>query len=127
MGMVSVDMQVSPLEGAGSVTVNAMVDTGATFCMAPRSLLEEAGIEPTGTLPFELADGSIIHRPVCYARISVAGRDGISVMVFGEESEPRLLGVVALESLLLAVDPVKQSIVPTEAILYKATDNGDTS
>ena len=121
MGMFSVDMEVSPLEGAGSVTVRATVDSGATFCMAPRSVLEQAGLVPTDTAPFELADGSVITRPICYARISVADRKGISVVVFGEENEPRLLGVVALESMLLAIDPAKQRLVPTEAILYKAT------
>ncbi len=34
-------------------------------------------------------------------------------VTFGREGEPNLLGVVALETALLAVDPVEQRLVPT--------------
>ena len=34
-------------------------------------------------------------------------------VTFGREDEPSLLGVVALETALLAVDPVEQRLVPT--------------
>ena len=36
-------------------------------------------------------------------------------VTFAEENEPSLLGVVTLEDALLAVDPVRQRLVPVEA------------
>ena len=126
MGMFSVDVQVSPMAGGETVTLSAMVDTGATFSMAPKSTLERAGLAPTDTMPFEIADGSIILRPVCDARITIGDRSGISPIVFGEDVEPCLLGVIALERLSLAVDPSKMTLVPTEAILYKAAPGQNT-
>ena len=47
MGMFRVDMEVSPMAGGESVTLSALVDTGATFSMAPKSTLERAGLAPT--------------------------------------------------------------------------------
>ena len=127
MGMFNVDMELSPLWGPGSVTVSALVDTGATFCMAPKSMLERIGLVPTDTMSFGIADGSSIMRAICDARITVGDRTGVAPVIFGEETGPCLLGVIALERLSLAVDPSKKMLVPTEAILYKATGNGDTS
>ncbi len=117
MGMFSVDMELSPLDGQGAVTVKATVDSGATFSMAPRSVLEQAGLAPTSTVRLEMGDGSIIVLPSCYARITVGEHNGISIVVFGEENGPRLLGVVALETMLLAIDPVGRRLVPTNAIV----------
>ena len=40
---------------------------------------------------------------------------GPAQVIFAEENEPSLLGVVTLEDALLAVDPVEQRLVPVEA------------
>ena len=40
-----------------------------------------------------------------------------TIVVFGDEGAPALLGVYTLEAALLAVDPVGQTLVPTEALM----------
>ena len=49
---------------------------------------------------------------------SVTGDSVITLVIFGEEDGPALLGAYTLEGLALAVDPVEQRLVPTHLILY---------
>jgi hypothetical protein len=60
-----------------------------------------------------IANGSIIDEEVCDTMIRLEGRTFFTPISFGREGEPNLLGVVALETALLAVDPVEQRLVPT--------------
>ena len=48
------------------------------------------------------------------------GRVTSTVVVFGEDESPALLGVYTLERALLAVDPVGQRLVPTDALLMSS-------
>ena len=43
----------------------------------------------------------------------------MTLVVFGEDDGPALLGAYTLEGLALAVDPVEQQLVPTQLILYQ--------
>ena len=49
---------------------------------------------------------------------SVTGDSVITLVIFGEDDGPALLGAYTLEGLALAVDPVEQRLVPTHLILY---------
>ena len=49
---------------------------------------------------------------------SVNGDSVITLVIFGEDDGPALLGAYTLEGLALAVDPVEQRLVPTHLILY---------
>jgi len=42
----------------------------------------------------------------------------VTIVVFGEDEAPPLLGAYTLEGLALAVDPTSQRLVPTHMILY---------
>ena len=52
------------------------------------------------------------------ARATIDGESVTTLVVFGEENAPPLLGAYTLEGLALAVDPVEQRLVPTHVILY---------
>ena len=52
------------------------------------------------------------------ARATVNGVSAVIPVVFGEDDTQPLLGAVTMEELPLAVDPVKQRLVPTNAIWY---------
>ncbi len=119
--MTRVDMTVAQVDGSRPVSLHAMVDTGATFCMAPRSTLEGIGLAPTDTMRFRIATREFIERAICDAQVTIEGRVGLAPIIFGEENEPVLIGVIALERLSLAVDPTREILVPADAILYKAT------
>ena len=94
-------------------SLEVLVDTGATFTTVPAELHRRRGFSPQRTVPVRLADGTIIEDEVCDAVIRLEGQTFYTPVTFGRESEPNLLGVVALETALLAVDPVEQRLVPT--------------
>ena len=118
MGAIFVTIEVGDTRGERFQPVEVMVDTGATFTTVPGDLLRRMGISPQRTMPARLADGSIIHDEVSDVVLRLEGKTFHTPVTFGREGEPNLLGVVALETALLAVDPVDQRLVPT--IAWKA-------
>lgn len=64
-------------------------------------------------IELELADGSIENVRVGEALIRLEGQQITTPLMFAGAGEPNLLGMVALGSALLAVDPVKQRLYPT--------------
>ena len=113
MGAVHITIEVGDTREERFEPVEVLVDTGATFTTVPGDLLRSLGISPQRTMPVRLADGSITEDQVCDAAIRLEGRTFFTPVTFGKEGEPNLLGVVALETALLAVDPVEQRLVPT--------------
>jgi len=87
-----------------------LVHTGAMDCLAPASKLEKAGFKRAGRTSYELADGSITEFDFGLAVIEFMGEITAGRVIFGpEESEP-LLGVTALESAGMVVDPSSQRL-----------------
>ena len=101
------------MQGGRFEPVEVMVDTGSTFTTVPADLLRRLGVNPQRTMQVRLADGSVINDQVCDTVIRLEGQTFFTPISFGREGEPNLLGVVALETALLAVDPVEQRLVPT--------------
>ncbi len=93
-------------------TVEALVDTGATYTTVPASVLERLGVTSHRRDTFVLADGRRVTRALGRAWVRVDGRDESTVVVFGEENTPALLGAYTLEGLALAADPVNRRLVP---------------
>ncbi len=118
MGALHVTIEVGDMRGERFEPVEVMVDTGATFTTVPAKVLRSLGVSPHRTMPARLADGTIIEDEVCDTVIRLEGQTFYTPVTFGKEGEPNLLGVVALGTALLAVDPVDQRLVPT--IAWKA-------
>ena len=87
-----------------------LVDTGATDCLAPRPYLESIGLVPEGQRRYGLADGSEIRLDITGGRIEFMGETTWGTIVFGEENAEPLLGVTALESVGIEVDPRNQTL-----------------
>jgi clan AA aspartic protease len=117
MGTFTVPIQVSDLAGQNFVELEALVDTGSTYTVLPTEVLEQLGIEPEGQRSFELADDRLVEYPIGYARLRLNGDTTIVLVVFGPEGIDPLFGAAALENLSLAVDPVRQRLVPVTALL----------
>ena len=96
------------------------MDTGATFTVLPASLLRRLGISPQRITRFRLADGYVVQRESGETKVRLRGQVIMTTVVFGEEGAPSLLGCVTLETASLAVDPVRQQLVPTEVLLMNA-------
>ena len=113
MGALYVEIEVGDIRGERFERVEVMVDTGSTFTTVPAPLLRRLGVAPQRTMPVRLGDGSIVEDEVSDTVIRLEGKSFFTPVTFGREGEPNLLGVVALETALLAVDPVEQRLVPT--------------
>ena len=87
-----------------------LVDTGATDCLVPRHHLESIGIVPGGQRVYGLADGREIKMDIAAAQVEFMGEFVGGTIVFGEEGAEPLLGVTALESVGIEVDPHDQTL-----------------
>ena len=118
MGTFACPLRISSMDGQVHKDIEATVDTGAAYTTLPASLLRELGVEPMGQRRFLLADGRRTYMDYGEARATVDGESVTTLVVFGEDDAPPLLGAYTLEGLALAVDPVEQRLVPTALILY---------
>ncbi len=116
MGTFRVPLQVGNPANGLTETVEALVDTGATFSMMPSSLLTALGIEPNRTRTFRIASGERIEYQTGMAVFTVEGYSGDARVIFGPEDQ-YLMGATTLEDLLLSVDPVHQRLIPVEGSL----------
>lgn len=87
-----------------------LVDTGSIDCLAPASNLVEAGITPEGTSLYELASGDEVEYEYGFARLQLEDAETVVQVVFGPEQSSPIVGVVALENMGLAVDPVTKTL-----------------
>ena len=87
-----------------------LVDTGAIDCLVPRQHLESIGLTPRGKRRYGLADGSEIRLDATGGEIAFMGETTWGTIVFGQEEAEPLLGVTALESVGIEVDPHNQTL-----------------
>ena len=96
-----------------------LVDTGATDSLVPRPHLEAIGLQPKGQRLYALADGSETRLDVTSADIEFMGDFTAGVIIFGAADAEPLLGVTALESVGIEVDPVNQRLKRLPAVRLK--------
>jgi predicted aspartyl protease len=110
---------LAPGDGRSPVEVEMLVDTGAIFTMVPRAVFEQLGVRPTGRRLFQTIEGRPIEREVGVVPVEVQGRQppGPVPVVFGEPDDGAVLGVTALESMGLKVDPSAGVLIPTDLLM----------
>ena len=114
MGETKVKVSILNLTDAHlkAIEVECIVDTGATLTTLPARVLELAKITPTGKVKLHLADGREIIRDYGSAKLLLNGETIIlDRVVFGQEKDPALLGLTALETAGLMVDPIARKLV----------------
>ena len=111
MGEFTWPVGVWSADGERLETVDALVDTGASYSMFPRSMLERLGIVPIGQRGFEQADGSIIRRDIGRAMLKINDDEDIQRVIFGEDGDEPLIGAGTLQGFLLLVDSVAEELV----------------
>ncbi len=117
MGTFQVAIEVGDPEGQRYETVDALVDSGATYTTMPASLLRRLGVSPHSKRTFVLADGTRIERDFGRTWVRLDGEYDISAVVFGDESAMPLLGALTLEIFSLGIDPVNQRLIPVESLM----------
>ncbi len=117
MGTFRVSIGIGDPQGQQYESLDALVDTGATYTTLPGSLLRRLGVPSDRRVEFELADGTIIEQDVGQTWVRIDGATAIVPVVFAEEGSEPLLGAVTLEIFLLGVDPVRQRLIPVRGLL----------
>jgi clan AA aspartic protease len=91
-----------------------IVDSGSTYSVVPAAVLNQLGIRPLRRQTLELADGRTVTRQKGAAVFSFRDYMGTTDVIFGEKGDATLLGVLTLEALGLALDPIKRTLRPTK-------------
>lgn len=118
MGTVYVTIGVGDPQGQNFEELEVVVDTGSTYTAVPRPMLQRLGVPVQRTMPSETADGRIVPVDVAHTTIRLEGLTFPTPVIFAEDGEPSLLGVVSLEQAALAVDPVSGRLIPTNLLRY---------
>ena len=120
MGITHVTARLISLTAPdGAFEANFLVDTGATDCLVPASSLRDIGVQAVGSRAYELADGTRHDYPFGLVQIEVLGEVTAGRVVFGPEGVEPILGVTALESAGLSVDPTTQQLRKLPAVPLK--------
>jgi predicted aspartyl protease len=120
VGTFTVSVEVGNPEGTRWERVEAYADTGAHFSAVPRPVWEALGLKPSRRVTFRMADGGTRDQDVGRGRVQLETQDIDTLIVLGEADSPCILGALAMESLLLAPDPVHKSLVPVEPVMLTA-------
>ncbi|WP_295584082.1 clan AA aspartic protease [uncultured Lamprocystis sp.] len=96
-----------------------LVDTGATDSLVPRDSLESIGLAPKAQRIYELADGSEIRMDITTGDIEFMGEIVGGTIIFGDPGTEPILGVTALESVGIDVDPRNQTLKRLPTIRLK--------
>ena len=96
-----------------------LVDSGAIDSMAPASELVAAGFTPIGRSTYELADGTVHEYAFGLAQIEFMGEVTAGRIIFGPEGIEPLLGVTALESVGIMLDPATRTLKRLPAVPLK--------
>ena len=120
MGLTHVAVTLRNSSSENSYTANFLVDTGAMDSLAPGSELKRMGIKPEGKRVYELANGELVEYEFAWAEFFLLDDVILSRIVFGPDDTEPILGVLALESVGLVVDPVTQKLKRLQALPLKA-------
>jgi len=120
MGLIHVTTTLRARENARKKYVSEfLVDTGATDSLAPAKELIRAGIKPRGRMAYELADGQTVEYDFGLVEIEFLGELTSGRIIFGPDDAEPLLGVTALESVGILVDPATRTLKRMPAIPLK--------
>jgi len=87
-----------------------LVDTGAVDSLVPGKFLRKIGLAPKGERTYELADGSEVRLKITTGDLEFMGEVVGSTIIFGADDAEPVLGVTALESVGIEVDPRTQQL-----------------
>ena len=112
MSVFGVQISIGDTERRRWQDLSAVVDTGTFMSAVPGSVLTDLGVEPAMKEIGQLADGTEKEVDVAYTWLRLNGREIMTHVIFNEEFTNPLLGSLALETLLLVVDPAGERLVP---------------
>jgi clan AA aspartic protease len=122
MRHIWVDVRIGSEDCSKITEVRALVDTGATLTIIPRSLAIDLGLRVTGKSRVETGAG-VIELDRSRAYIEIMGRGDIIPVLISDIIDKVLIGVTTLEILELEVDPITRRLRERTLLLYLNTMN----
>jgi clan AA aspartic protease len=120
MGLIHVTVRLRSLSAAnGNYEAGFLVDTWATDSLVPTAELERIGVQPVGRKAYELANGVIEGYAFGLVEITFMGEVTAGRVIFGPDNIEPILGVTALESAGITVDPANRTLKRLPAIPLK--------
>nr|VFK44502.1 MAG: clan AA aspartic protease, AF_0612 family [Candidatus Kentron sp. TC]VFK51732.1 MAG: clan AA aspartic protease, AF_0612 family [Candidatus Kentron sp. TC]VFK63742.1 MAG: clan AA aspartic protease, AF_0612 family [Candidatus Kentron sp. TC] len=120
MGLTRVTTTMTPANGDNAAYEDLfLVDTGATDSLAPSDQLDNIGITRIGKMRYELADGTVKEFSFGLAKIEFMGETTAGRVIFADPGSEPILGVTALESVGVLVDPANKTLRRLPAIPLK--------
>ena len=118
MGITKIKVEVgNPSKPDRTEPIDFLVDSGALYSVVPTAVLKRLKIKPLIEEEFRLANGDCITRKKGIALFRYKGKVGGADVIFGEEGDYNLLGVLTLEALGFGLDPLKRELLPLPMIL----------
>ncbi len=125
MGTFRVEIEIGDPDGERWESVNALVDTGASFTWVPRDVLERLGVQPEFRRQFETANGRIVERDVAQAPIRLDSRQLTTIVVFGDADSQTRLGRHTLDLFGVAPDEDGRRLIRVPALAVSPRLIGD--
>src|SRR3990172_6472352 len=97
MGTFQVEIEIGDPQGERYERVLATVDTGSSYTVVPRLVLQRLGVQPYTTGRFKMADGRVVEDELGQTWIRIQDRSAIRLVVFGNEGAEPVLGADAME------------------------------
>jgi clan AA aspartic protease len=121
MGLMHVTVALKNLgNAAATYEADFLVDTGATDSLAPGDKLRQIDVRPVGSMVYELADGTKHQYAFGLVEIRFMGEITASRVIFGPDDAEPVLGVTALESVGITVDPATRTLKRLPAVPLKS-------
>ncbi len=120
MGDIYLKLTIANIKDPGrQQEVSFLVDTGATRAWVSKEIADAVGIEPAGSVPLELADGSIAERPYGLCLFAYNGEIVAGNVVIGPPGCEPLVGTHVLQDFRMVVDLERHEVTRSRAMRAK--------
>lgn len=117
MGLIHVEVGVSnPATPDVREKIRVLVDTGAMLSVLPTSMLERLGIPRVGSKRFR-GFGGEVKRDIGNVTMHYDGEAGAAGVIFGNEDDPPIMGVTAMETMGFEADPGSGKLKHVEMLM----------
>jgi clan AA aspartic protease len=103
--------------------VSFLVDTGSTRAWIPEEIADQLGIEPVGTVPLEMADGTIKKCQYGICLFNFGGETVAGNVIIGPRGSEPLVGTHVLQDFRVVIDMERHTISRSRAMRAKHISN----
>lgn len=123
MGLTSATVTIRNTRSRSrTARVTLLVDSGAAYTVLPQRIWKAMRLRKMREMTFAMVDGTLIKRWLGEAEFEFEGVTATSNVVLGGPKDEPLLGVVTLENLGLALNPLTRELKPITMSVARLRD-----